>query len=62
MIVAIWAVLIIRLLWVKRPKYQPRTISKEVAKENDVTVEDMVLHDMANSDDVYDIGRVDFND
>ena len=28
----------------------------------DVTVEDMVLHDMNNNDDTFDIGTIDFND
>lgn len=28
----------------------------------EVTVEDMILHDMNNNDDTYDIGVIDFND
>lgn len=30
--------------------------------EEEVTVGDMVLHDMMNQDDTYDIGTIDFGD
>lgn len=30
--------------------------------QNEVTVGDMVLHDMVNENDTYDIGVIDFND
>jgi hypothetical protein len=31
-------------------------------RNDEVTIEDMVLHDMNNTDDTYDIGTIDFND
>ena len=44
------------------------TITREPRKpartniEEEVTVGDMVLHDMMNQDDTYDIGVIDFED
>ena len=62
----IWAVVFVRLFWPKRSKYKRRNIipiaTKEVAIEEDVTVEDMILYDMENTDDVYDIGKIDLNE
>lgn len=41
--------------------WQP-TAPETTIDEEDVTVGDMVLHDMMNESDVYDIGVIDFND
>ncbi len=40
------------------PEEAPVTNKEEV----EVTVEDMVLHDMMNDNDTYDIGVIDFGD
>ena len=65
-VILIWVVVFIKLFWPKQPEYSRRNIApivtKEVAREEDVTVEDMILHDMQNTDDVYDIGKIDFNE
>jgi hypothetical protein len=38
-------------------------ISEEVPPSNDnVTVEDMILHDMQNQQDEWDLGEINFND
>lgn len=37
-------------------------IADDTQYDDEVTVEDMVLHDMNNNDDTYDIGVIDFNE
>jgi len=38
------------------PEPEPRQGSKEK-----VSIDDMVLHDMVNENDIYDVGAIDFN-
>lgn len=40
----------------------PPNNNYEPIDEDEVTVGDMVLHDMVNTNDTYDIGVIDFND
>ena len=40
--------------------YKPSIIIND--HDDEVVFEDMVLHDMTNQDDTYDIGVIDFND
>lgn len=42
--------------------YPPGDTSILEEEEEEVTVEDMILHDIQNQDDVFDIGTIDFND
>jgi len=37
-------------------------ITHKPVVDDEVTIDDMVLHDMQNQDDVWDIGRIDFNE
>jgi len=47
----------------KFSKKKPERIKKDVPENTiNVTVEDMILHDMENTDDVYDIGKIDLNE
>lgn len=57
-VILLWAFIIIKLAWSNKPT------PKEIVfnKSDDVTVEDMILYDMENSDDVYDIGKIDLNE
>ncbi len=61
---------IYRMLWPKldiptiKPDSEINNTSERPTQitESEVTVEDMILHDMNNEDDVYDIGDIDFYD
>ena len=48
------------LLTRKRESTDGTIINTE--RDDEVTIEDMVLHDMNNENDTYDIGTIDFND
>ena len=39
-----------------------KIVSKTIKVDSEVTLDDMLLHDMNNNDDTYDIGTIDFND
>ncbi len=41
---------------------QPSKPKKTTINREKVTVEDMVIHDMVNTDDTWDIGEVNFNE
>jgi hypothetical protein len=50
-------------LYRNRPSVSTVNESPQIADDDEVvTIEDMVLHDMTNEDDVYDIGVINFND
>ena len=59
---------LLAVLWdyLKEQPAQKETTNQPVTKQtqldDSVTLEDMILHDMNNDNDVYDIGAIDFND
>ena len=61
-VLLLWAIAIGFYIFSKKKKPQERPAETIISDGEDVTVEDMVIHDLENQDDVWDIGRVDFNE
>lgn len=61
-ILLLWAIAIGFYAYSKKKTPTERPPETIISDDEDVTVEDMVIHDIENQDDVWDIGRVDFNE